>query len=107
MFSNYRLKTSLIAVLNTALADVGVTGFTVMSRSPQVMANRNRVILVDYLYSRRVGFQSAEQIVKPPTGSIKTAVEIPGKGWAFCFYTGALGRRGRLADVRLAKASGE
>ena len=81
MFTNYQLRAALIQTLNRALAESHISGYKVMARNQQVMVNADKVVLVDHLFTRRNGFQSREVIVKPSEGVVKTAHEVPGKGW--------------------------
>lgn len=77
MFTNYKLRSALIQIVTRALAETGVQGFKVMARNPQVMANADRVVLVDYLFSRRNGFQGREVIVRPTEGWVKNPHFLP------------------------------
>ena len=80
MFTNLHLRAALIQTIQQALAEIKIGGWKVMARNPQVMANADKVILVDYLFSRRNGFQGRDVIVKPREGVIKTVTETP-DGW--------------------------
>ena len=80
MFTNLHLRAALIHTIQQALAETHLENWKVMARNPQVMANADRVILVDYLYSRRNGFQGRDVIVKPREGVVKTVTELP-DGW--------------------------
>lgn len=81
MFTNYQLRAALIKTLQTALAESKIQGYKVMARNQQVMTNADRVVLVDHLFTRRNGFQGRDVIVRPKEGVVKTAHEMPGKGW--------------------------
>lgn len=80
MFTNLQLRAALIQTIQQALAELHIENWKVMARNPQVMANADRVILVDYLFSRRNGFQGRDVIMKPSQEVIKTVTELP-DGW--------------------------
>lgn len=60
MFTEYQVRAALLKTLELALSEMKVSGFEVKTRNPQVMANADRVVLLDRLYTRRNGFQSRE-----------------------------------------------
>lgn len=66
MFTEYQIRAAFIDTIKEALEDLGIEGWKVQARNAQVITSGNKVILVDRLFTRRVGFQG-RQYVKSET----------------------------------------
>lgn len=76
MYTEYQTRASLIKTLNLALEESKVTGFKVMARNPQLMAHADRVVLLDRLYVRRIGWQSHEYLRPKPESVLLRKAEV-------------------------------
>ena len=57
MYTEYQIRAALISVIETALKETGVEGFTVLARNPQNMTRDDCVVLIDRINAKRIGFQ--------------------------------------------------
>ncbi len=74
MYTEYQVRATLITILERALTEMGVEGFTVLARNPPNIVTGKNVVLVDLLFSMRMGFQGRQYDADPslPAGFKET-----------------------------------
>lgn len=58
MYSEYQIRASFIEVINQALEEMGVSGYTVIARNQQTMTHEYDCVIIDKINMRQNGFQS-------------------------------------------------
>ena len=67
MYTEYQIRAAFLKVIKQALSETHIVGFSVMARNPQVIVGADNVVLVDRLFTQRLGFQSRDYL--PRLGS--------------------------------------